>query len=56
MASKKITYGTQSIVFILIIFGFIAVVNYLASKKFARADLTENKMYSISSASKNVPS
>lgn len=54
MASKKITYGTQSIVFILIIFGFIAVVNYLASKKFARADLTENKMYSISSASKNL--
>ena len=54
MASKKITFGTQSIVFILIIFGFIAVVNYLASKKFARIDLTENKMYSISSASKNL--
>lgn len=54
MASKKIAYGTQSIVFILIILGFIIVVNYLASKKFARVDLTENKMYSISPASKNL--
>lgn len=54
MASKKIAYGTQSIVFILIILGFVAVVNYLASKKFARVDLTENKMFSISQASKNL--
>ncbi len=54
MASKKVKYQTQSIVFVLIIFGFVAIANYIFSKKFVRLDLTENKMYSISSASKNL--
>jgi len=51
MASKKLT---QSIVFVLIILGFIAVFNYLASKKFIRLDLTETREYSVSPASKKL--
>ncbi len=54
MASKKVKYQTQSVVFVAIIFGFVAVANYIFSKKFFRIDLTENKMYSISSASKSL--
>mgnify|MGYP003564678910 CR=1 FL=1 len=52
MANKNTTYRTQSLVYIVIIFGFIVIINYLASKKFLRLDLTESKMYSISDASK----
>lgn len=54
MASKKITTQTQSLIYILIIIGFVVVFNYLANKKFFRLDLTENKMYSISDASKRL--
>ncbi|MGD9200200.1 MAG: GldG family protein [Chitinispirillia bacterium] len=54
MANKNITYKTQSLIYVLIIFGFIVVINYLASKKFFRLDLTESKMYSISDASKKL--
>lgn len=54
MTTKKSTYKTNSFIFVLVILGFIVVANYLISKKFARIDLTENKVYSISKASKNL--
>lgn len=54
MATKNVAYRNQSIVLVMIVLGFVAVFNYLASKKFWRADLTENKMYSISDASKSL--
>ncbi len=54
MASKKIAYSTQSIVFVLTILGFVAVFNYLSTKYFKRVDLTEGKEYSISPASKQM--
>jgi gliding-associated putative ABC transporter substrate-binding component GldG len=54
MASKKFTNRSQSAVFILIILGLVAVVNYVSTKWFMRLDLTETKEYSISQASKNM--
>jgi ABC-2 type transport system permease protein len=54
MESRKIRNSTQIIIYALVILGFIGVVNYLSTKVFVRADLTEKKMYSISKASKKV--
>ncbi|MBN1983551.1 MAG: GldG family protein [Chitinivibrionales bacterium] len=54
MGSKNISYNTQSILYVFVILGLIAVGNYLLYKKFVRIDLTENKIYSISPASKNL--
>ena len=54
METKKIKTRTELIVYILIILGLIAVVNYLAVIKFGRLDLTEGKTYSISKASKKI--
>ena len=54
MAGKYSGYKTQSVIFVLIILGFVAVANYLGTKKFARVDLTESKQYSISPATKNM--
>jgi gliding-associated putative ABC transporter substrate-binding component GldG len=54
MASKKVTNRTQSAILILIILGFLAVINYAGTKLFVRQDLTEGKEYSISPASKKM--
>ncbi len=54
MSTKNKTYKTNSLLSILIIFGLIVVANYIISKKFLRLDLTENKVYSISDASKRL--
>ena len=54
METKKIKTRTELIVYIVIILGLIAVVNYLAIMKFGRLDLTEGKAYSISQASKKI--
>jgi ABC-2 type transport system permease protein len=54
MATKKTIIQSQSVVFILVILGFIAVVNYLGTKTFLRGDLTETRMYSLSQTSKNM--
>jgi ABC-2 type transport system permease protein len=54
MESKKIKNSSQLVVYALVILGFLVVVNYLSTKAFVRADLTEKKIYSISKASKKV--
>ena len=54
MESKKIKTSSQFVSYILIILGFICVINYLSSKFFVRLDLTEKKIYSISKASKKI--
>ncbi|MBN1127834.1 MAG: GldG family protein [Chitinispirillaceae bacterium] len=54
METKKIKSRTELIVYILIIIGLIAVVNYLATMSFGRIDLTEGKAYSISKATKKI--
>lgn len=51
---KNKAYKTQSLILTLIVLGFVLVLNYLANKKFIRVDLTEDRIYSISSASKKL--
>ena len=55
MASKKIK-KTDLGVTLLIIIGILVVVNFLSYQIFARWDLTQNKVYSISRASKKTVS
>ncbi|MFH0922027.1 MAG: GldG family protein [Fibrobacterota bacterium] len=54
MDKKLIANRTNFLLFIVIVLGFVCVVNYLASRVFVRADLTANKMFTISKASKKV--
>jgi gliding-associated putative ABC transporter substrate-binding component GldG len=54
MESRKIKNSSQLIIYALVVLGFIGVVNYLSTKAFVRADLTEKKIYSISNASKKI--
>lgn len=54
MDKKLIANRSNVLLFVLIIIGFVGVLNYLATKVFARADLTANKMYTISKASKKI--
>jgi gliding-associated putative ABC transporter substrate-binding component GldG len=51
--SKTIKYNSQSIAFIAIVLGFVVIVNYVVMQAFFRVDLTENKEYSISPATKH---
>jgi ABC-2 type transport system permease protein len=54
LESRKIKNSSQLIIYALVILGFIGVVNYISTKVFVRADLTEKKIYSISDASKKI--
>jgi gliding-associated putative ABC transporter substrate-binding component GldG len=54
MASKSFVNKSQSLLFVLVILGFIAVGNYVLNKWFVRLDLTESKQYSISAATKGM--
>jgi ABC-2 type transport system permease protein len=54
LESRKIKNSSQLIIYALVILGFIGVVNYVSTKVFMRADLTEKKIYSISDASKKI--
>ncbi len=54
MASKKAVNKTQTVLYVLIILGFVAVLNYLSTRFFKRLDVTENKEYSISNATKGM--
>ena len=49
---KNIKYHSQSLSYVGIILGFVAVVAYLSTLKFVRLDFTEKKEYSISKATK----
>lgn len=54
MADKRIRYGTNTLIFIALIFGILVLFNYLSSRRFLRGDLTEDKRYTVSKATKNV--
>ncbi len=54
MANKQIRYGGNTLAVIVIIFGILALLNFLSTRRFIRADLTEDKRYTISKATKNV--
>ncbi|MBD3184055.1 hypothetical protein GF312_17355 [Candidatus Poribacteria bacterium] len=54
MLSRKLKYGTSSVIIVLIVLGIIAVINFLSTRHFVRADLTENKDFTISDSTKKV--
>lgn len=54
METKKIKTRTELIVYILIILGIVGVINYLSTVWFSRLDLTEDKSYTISPATKKI--
>ncbi len=54
MADKRIRYGSNTVAFIVLIFGILVLVNFLSSRRFLRGDLTEDKRYTVSKATKNV--
>lgn len=54
MADKRIRYGSNTIAFIALILGILVLVNYLSYRRFLRYDLTEDKRYTVSKATKNV--
>ena len=54
MADKRIRYGANTAVFIVLIFGILVLVNFLSSRRFLRLDLTEDKRYTVSKATKDV--
>lgn len=54
MKNKRITFGGNTLAFIVIIFGILALINFLSTRRFVRTDLTEDKRYTISKATKDV--
>ena len=54
MANKRITQGGNSLAFVAIILGILVLINFLSTRRFIRADLTEDKRYTISKSTKNV--
>jgi gliding-associated putative ABC transporter substrate-binding component GldG len=55
MDNKKLLANrTNFVLFIVIVIGFVGVINYLSSQFFARADLTNAKQYTISKGSRKM--
>ncbi len=54
MMKRKLTLTTQSLINILIVIGILVVINTVSQRGFLRWDLTKNKQYTISSATKNI--
>lgn len=54
ITSKKLRYGSNAIIFILIILGILVLINFLSTRYFARADLTENNIYTLSQSTKKI--
>ena len=54
METTKIKTRTELIVYILIILGIVGVINYLGTVWFSRLDLTEDKSYTVSPATKKI--
>ena len=54
MLSRRLQYGTSSIIVALIVLGIVAVVNFMSTRHFVRADLTEGKDFTISDSTKKV--
>ena len=54
MVDKRIGYGANTAAFIALIFGILVLVNFLSARRFLRMDLTEDKRYTVSIATKDV--
>jgi len=53
-SSQKVKNSSQAALYIVIVLAIIFAVNFLFSNMFFRIDLTENKRYSISKATKSI--
>ena len=54
MVNRRIKYSGNILAFVVIIFGILVLINFLSTRRFIRADLTEDKRYTISPATKNL--
>jgi len=54
MKLKKVRYGTNYILMILLLAAILAVINILSYRHFLRADLTDNRQYTITESTKKV--
>ena len=54
MASKKLKYGSNSLVAIVIVVGILVLSNYLSNVFFFRIDLTEGREFTVSQSTKEV--
>ena len=54
MATRTLKYGSNTLVFILVVFAILVAISYLSSRRFVRADLTDDKRYTVSASTKNV--
>ena len=54
MVNRQLKYGGNTLAFVAIILGILALINFLSTRRFIRADLTEDKRYTISKSTKNV--
>ena len=54
MTRSRKASSTNAIASVLIVLGILVVVNYISARRFVRADLTENKEFTISQSSRNV--
>lgn len=52
--TNKLAYGANSLIYILLVIGIVAMVNIISTRFFVRYDLTEAKEYTISEASKKI--
>ena len=54
MKLKKLRYGTNYIIMTLLLAAILAVINVMSYRHFLRADLTDNRQYTISASTKKV--
>lgn len=54
MATRTLKYGSNTLVFILVVLAILAAISFLSSRRFVRADFSDDKRYTISSSTKNV--
>ena len=54
MARKRLISGGNTAALVLIVFGILVLINFLSIRTFFRMDLTEDKRYTISKATKDV--
>ena len=54
MLARQLKSGSNVLILALVVLLIIVVINFLASRRFVRADLTENKIYTISKSTKKI--
>lgn len=54
LLSRRVKYSSSSVIVVLIVLGILVVVNFMSTRHFVRADLTEGKDFTISDATKGM--